>query len=96
MECGRADWALERRNDLVFEGWRVVWEVSAWVREKFIKQRAFEKYNSLVFIVTVNKVLLFYLYYKINWGVSLSKGRQRDKRLRLNDWQKSVRNITGN
>jgi len=39
LECGRADWALERRNDLVLEGWRVVWEVSAWVREKFIKQR---------------------------------------------------------
>ena len=32
------------------------------------------------FIATVNKVLLFYLYYKINWGVSLSKDRQRDKR----------------
>lgn len=40
-ECGRADWALERRNDLVFEGWRVVWEVSDRIRGKVYKTLPF-------------------------------------------------------
>ena len=75
-----SDWALERRNDLGFEGWRVG-ELYGRFRigqgARCIKQRVSEKYNSMVFIATVNKVLLFYLYYKINWGVSLSKDRQK-------------------
>ena len=51
----------------MLESWRVVWEVSAWVREKFIRQRAFENIT-VWFIVTVNKSFLFtpVLYYKIN------------------------------
>ena len=71
---------MERRNDLVREcmGWRGRFRPRQ--RGRCIKKKASEKYNNMFFIATVNKVLLFYLSFKLKQGVSLSKGRQRDKR----------------